>query len=122
MSELEETPTAKKLARSAKQSEQNAEEAAFIASLELSEEELDLYLNNPDKFMKYYKKKLDRENKQSKRNTRRVEKLANLMSRIHIRGTNSRDSNRDSPRRLIPESRRNGGTRRRTRRSRKSRK
>ena len=114
------------------QSEQNAEEATYIASLELSEEEIQQYLNNPERFMKYLRKKLARENKQSKRNTRRAAKLAKWMNRIHINATNrhnrtagpniTNDSNRGSPRRPMPEGRRNGGTRRRTRRSRKSRK
>ena len=108
------------------QSEQNAEEAAYIANLNLSEEEFQQYLNNPKRFMKQLRKKLAKENRQSKRNTRRTAKLAEWMNRIHINATNRHNraagprmtnySRMGSPRRPVLEG---GGTRRRTRRSRK---
>lgn len=112
------------------QSEQNAEEAAYIANLNLSEEEFQQYLNNPKRFMKQLRKKLAKENRQSKRNTRRTAKLAEWMNRIHINATNRHNraagprmtnySRMGSPRRPVLEG---GGTRRRTRRrTRRSRK
>lgn len=109
------------------QSEHNAEEAAYIASLGLSDEELQQYINNPAQFMK----KLAKKERRFKRNTRRAAKLVESMKRMHINANRhnraagpriTNDSNRGSPRHPIPEGRRNGGTRRRTRRSRKSRK
>ncbi len=62
------------------QSERNAEEAAFIASLNLSEEELEKYLEDPDEFIRKARKS-KRNNalkNRSARNARRALAIAEL--------------------------------------------